>query len=402
MQKWKLLIITAIDIANRRLAPNQRVHHVIRSLATRCPQVTVLYNSMAPFEKQWSPLKRLVNIRDLEKAVIWQDGNIRYIEVHTNFFRFWHSSIHSTTGPALTLLHALLRDRNVYDIAVASTPWAGIVALWLKRIGRVRTVVYEDYDFFPGFYINQPNVFRAVMRIENRCISESDVVISVGEELAALRRSFTQRPIYIVENGYESQLFRPAASPRFNPIVLIYTGSLEHWAGVDLVIRAMPFILKQRSDVELHIIGSGPAEAEWKALVDELGLGDKVIFLGRKPYHELSRYTANATIGICTFRPSPLTQYAFPLKIAEYMAVGLPVLGTQVGEIARVIRQSQAGCLTDGSPEDIASAVMEMIESTQYTMLRQHALLYAGRLSWERLMERQWEIINAFCTKNKA
>lgn len=399
MQNWKLLIITAIDIANRRLAPNQRVHHVIRSLATRCPQVTVLYNSMAPFEKQWSLLKRLVYIRDLEKAVIWQDSNIRYIEVHTNFFRFWHSAIHSTTGPALTFLHGLLRDSSVFDVAVASTPWAGIVALWLKRLGRVRAVVYEDYDFFPGFYINQPNVFRAVMRIENRCIMESDAVISVGEELAALRRSFTQRPVYVVENGYEGQLFRPAASPRFDPTVLIYTGSLEHWAGVDLVIRAMPVILKQRSNAELHVIGSGPAEAEWKALVEKLGLGRRVIFLGRKPYHELSCYTANATIGICTFRPSPLTRYAFPLKIAEYMAVGLPVLGTDVGDIARIIRQSQAGCLTDGSPEDIASAVMEMLEPTHYTRLRQHALLYAERLNWERLMERQYEIIFWVCRR---
>jgi glycosyltransferase involved in cell wall biosynthesis len=393
----KLLIVTAIDVRNRRLAPNQRVHHVINGLAPRFEQTTVLYNSMAPFEKSLSPFQRLLALRDLEKSVVTQEGPVKYIEVHTNWFRFWHSPLHSVTGPALTTLHGFIKDRTVYDVAVASTPWSGITALQLKRLGRVRRVVYDDYDFFPGFYPNNGPVYEAINDMENRCITESDLVITVGEELARLRRTFTSVPVHVVENGYDDEVFRPRVEGYSGPPRLVYTGALEDWAGLDLVIRALPRLLATHPDVSLTIVGSGPHEQALKTLTKELKLERHVSFAGRVPYSDLPTFTGQASVGICTFKPSALTRYAFPLKVAEYVAMGLPVLGTDVGDIARVIQGSGAGLVTTGDPEHVAEQLRILLKPEVRAEASARARAYAPQLTWGCLLERQYNLIAEYC-----
>ncbi len=388
-----LLVITAVDVRNTRLAPNQRVQHLPRVLRTYFNDVTVLYNSMAPFEHRLTALQRLGCLGQMERSAVYTEGGVRYVEVRTNLFRFWHSPFHSYSGPLITTLRFLLRDSKVYDVAVASTPWGGLVGLWLKRLGRVRFLVYEDHDLFAGFYPDNLEVYGCVCGLENRLVAEADLVICVSEELARLRRSYTKRPVHVVENGYQGECFRPASRRKSRSPTLVYAGALEEWAGVQLVIHALPLLVKQFKTLRYLVLGQGNYRRELEERAERQGVSRHMQFLGRRPYTELSSHYSEADIGICTFVPSQLTRYAFPLKIVEYMAMGLPVLGTDVGDIARVIRESGAGRVTSGGPQDVARQIGELLEPQTKAAAGSRAIEYASKYAWEVLLDREYKLI---------
>ena len=64
--------------------------------------------------------------------------------------------------------------------------------------------------------------------------------------------------------------------------------------------------------------------------------------MGKKRYDELPNLLAKADIGVALFRVNDLMKYTFPLKVVEYMAAGLAVVGTRVGETERLWKRRVA------------------------------------------------------------
>ena len=147
---------------------------------------------------------------------------------------------------------------------------------------------------------------------------------------------------------------RPANS---EAVQILFTGRLRYYKGLQYLIEAMPQV---RPEGRLIIIGIGPMEADLRAQVARLGLGERVTFTGEVSDADLPGYYARADLFVL---PSCERSEAYGLVLLEAMAAGLPVVCTELGTGTSFINQNgQTGLVVPPSnPTALAVALNELI-----------------------------------------
>jgi glycosyltransferase involved in cell wall biosynthesis len=289
---------------------------------------------------------------------------------------------------ASLMVRPLIRKR--YELCIFGGPTNALLALLLKKKGIVGHLIYDDWDYFPGYVTSakRPVDSLAMKWRESISIRNADIVVSVSHPLGELRKRQGARQVMVVPNGVDYSLFQPAQNKRGHPPTLIYMGSLYPAWGVDLPIRALPAIRARIPDIRYLVLGAGPDEAALRAQAHEqLNLQDCVVFMGRVEPRGLPHFLEEADIGVLTCRQDPFREYAFPLKACEYMAAGLPVIGTRVGEIASIIEASRTGIIVDFTPEAFAEAAIELLgDPERYGVCSANAISCAMTYDWDQVL----------------
>jgi glycosyltransferase involved in cell wall biosynthesis len=260
---------------------------------------------------------------------------------------------------------------NDCDICLVSPGQAGFPALLAKLD---IPIVFEDVDRFEFF--THVRFKKIIVRfMESFCIRNSDLVISAGYNLAKSAEKTRKKPIALIPNGVDFTKFNSMAKKmvesNFERSDIVYLGSISEWSGLDIVIQSMPKILQYFPSTKLYIIGTGEEHliARLNSLSLELGISGNVVFMGKKSHNELPDILPRFLIGVATFPDTELMRNAFPLKILEYMAAGLIVIATDVGDTGCIIRESGGGLLVSAKPDSIASGVCRIIENSSYANL---------------------------------
>jgi len=406
----RVLAVTMIDL---RQEPNQRMHHVLRNLAELADETVVAMK----VRNRGRSLRELVRDSVTFRVEESRHGRVRILAVdpllnyaHAMGAGVVHGQLGARAGRARSLVATALsllgiardvvlvpafvttllaRTRGTFDVCVAQGPWEAAVGWALKRLGRVRLLVYDDIDLVAG---GQMLRLRSayVAWLERTLIRRADVAISSGWLLGDHRRRTTGREVLVIPNGVDPAHFRPAREKRPHPPTLVYMGNVAHYAGVDLAIRALPRIRAGLRRARLVIVGGGdpPYLAALRRLVADEGLTDAVEFRGPVPYSALPAILAQSDIGLATFRPGPLGAYAFPLKVVEYMAAGLAVIGTEASETAEILRRYPCGRAVPFDEASFATAVLELLADPEvYARSVETAVRGAEELTWVRAME---------------
>ena len=304
------------------------------------------------------------------------------------------------------LSYALLRRRlSRYPVCVYGHPGNSVLAYLLQRAAVALRVVYDDWDYFPvhSTTVRGRMDARELAWRERLSVRQADAVVSVSSVLARLRESQGAKRVLVAANGVDGEFFGRAESGRTasHPPTLIFVGSLFRAWGVDLAIESLPLIHRSLPTVRFLVVGSGPEEAALRALARRSpSLGEAVEFQGRQDYIRLPDHLAHADVGVVTYRDEEFVRYSSSLKALEYMAAGLPVLGTRVGETARLVEESGAGLLVDFSPEAFAAAALRLFQDRRiYDGCRKSARQCAAEHSWERTLEPVRELVGRFAAE---
>lgn len=281
-----------------------------------------------------------------------------------------------------------------YDVAVVGYPGNAWTASLLKRSGRAKKLIYDDWDYHPGLETN-PALANKVERRERLCARIADVVISVNGLLAELRIQQGARRVEVIPNGIDLSLFSQARVKAQHSPTLLYMGSLSPLWNVELAIRAMPALVRQIPNVRLLIAGYGPAEASLRKLSHQLGVETQVQFLGVLAYDALPSILAQADLGLTTAHPqSSFRRYASPLKIIEYMAAGLPVIANRLGQTEIMMRESDAGLLIENSADELAQAAASLLlDPARYAAFSRAAESYASAFDWNLLLNKAYRTV---------
>lgn len=144
--------------------------------------------------------------------------------------------------------------------------------------------------------------------------------------------------------------------------VLGFIGSFYAYEGLLLLVKALPMILEQAPETRLLLVGGGPDGEKLKRLCSELDLEDKVIFTGRVPHSEVTRYYQLVDIFVYPRLHMRLTDLVTPLKPLEAMAQEKLVLASDVGGHRELIRDGKNGRLFKaGDQASLAGIALEMI-----------------------------------------
>lgn len=410
-----LLVITQLDYRN---FANTRTQHIVRHFAAE--RVTVVSLRHRPqrrslwrlftlglerFEVEGVEVIEVTPIMATEPALGISLLGIANPYAPGDGLRIWVGRLFSLAGllrdflVPLSLLGAyLLRDRARYDICISEGPWAMLAGHALRRLRRSTIHVIDDYDYSPGIQ-SLSRIRRWVhKRIEAGLLRRADLVVSVGELLAELRRRQTGREVFVIPNGIDVAQFVPARDKRPHLPTALYCGAVEEWSGLDMVVRAWPQVLARVTDAQIVIAGHATPSYE-KYLLGEirrLGLNAHVHLLGPVAHLQLPRLLATADVGLAVFLPIELRKYAFSLKVIEYMAAGVAVLTTADSQSALLVRRLESGRAVDYDCNAIGSALGDLLaDGTLRARYAANGARASSQYDWAVLMARFVDLVDA-------
>jgi glycosyltransferase involved in cell wall biosynthesis len=149
-------------------------------------------------------------------------------------------------------------------------------------------------------------------------------------------------------------------TPIFNRSPIIgYIGRLSEEKGVLNFIEALPYILNEKKDLRVIVVGDGPLMDSITRILQEKRISDRVDLLGWIAHDNLPQYLNQLQLLIL-----PSNTEGLPNIILEAMACGTPVLATPVGAIPDIIKNRETGfIMNNNSPNCIASNVIGVLDS---------------------------------------
>ena len=254
-------------------------------------------------------------------------------------------------------------------------------------------VVYEIRAFWEDAAVDHGTTtegsvrYRVTRALETWALKRIDHAFTICE---GLRRDIVERGIpaaklTVIPNAVDVEGFQlsGAADPVLRrqlglegATVLGFVGSFYAYEGLDLLLDAFPALLHKRPELRLLLVGGGPQETNLKAQAQRLGVADKLIFTGRVPHSEVSRYYDQIDLLAYPRHSMRLTELVTPLKPLEAMAQGRLFVASDVGGHRELIRDGETGTLFKaGSADALAEAVLDMLDHRE----RWPAMRAAGR-----------------------
>jgi glycosyltransferase involved in cell wall biosynthesis len=273
-------------------------------------------------------------------------------------------------------LHRLAEAFNMARLARRARPdavhahdVAMLVPAWIAaRLSRAR-LIYDSHELATGVpYRSRPWAL-LVVAIERLLVPRCDAVITVSDGIAdrlAERYSLRARPI-VIRNVCD--LPPPGAAPAADlrkelrlgeaPIVL-HQGAVARHRGCETLVRATAEL---DGPHVLFLGAEGPYADRLRNLALHLGLDDRVHFHPPVPLDSLLSYTAQANVGVSLLEPSCENhRLALPNKVFEYMAAGVPVVGSALPELERFLSEHPIGCAVDpNDPSAVARALNRVL-----------------------------------------
>ncbi len=202
--------------------------------------------------------------------------------------------------------------------------------------------------------------------IERRFIRGAAHVFTVSPSIAEIlkKRYKIRRPTVIpntpVPTTYTKSSYLhdwSGANPK-EPIIL-HQGQMRAGRGCEQLIRAISHL----PDGQVVFLGNGPLQPTLQALASEKNLGRRVHFHPAVPPEDLIQITASANIGVTLLQDSCLNhRYALPNKLFEYIMANIPVLGSNLPEIRRVITEHNVGLTANqADPQELAQTLHVML-----------------------------------------
>lgn len=201
-------------------------------------------------------------------------------------------------------------------------------------------------------------------RREDKVLASAAVRIAVSEQLSKKVEERCGQDVVCVPNGVETELFlempergeaRRALGLPVDGLLVGFTGSLRPWHGLDVAIESLPML----EGVELAVAGDGDVKHELVRQADQLGVADRIRWLGQLPHTVIPTFLAAVDVAVA---PYPLLDdfiYS-PLKIFEYLASGTPVVASSIGQIPDII-DSFGVLVPPGNPVELAAAIRHVL-----------------------------------------
>jgi phosphatidylinositol alpha-1,6-mannosyltransferase len=244
----------------------------------------------------------------------------------------------------------------------------------------------------------------------SRALLYCDRIVAVSRFSAGLAERIGVPPnrISVVHPGCDAETFIPKrAEPellsrvlgaRSQDRVILTIGSLVARKGHDMVIRALPMVLRAIPDTTYLIVGDGPCRRDLEAQARELGVAERVVFAGQVCDAELPDYYALSDVFIMASREQveDCTVEGFGIVYLEANACGKPVIGGRSGGVPDAVQDGETGLLVDPrSPEKIARALISLLSDRTRAarMGRVGRARVVQEFSWSRMAEQVYHVL---------
>jgi glycosyltransferase involved in cell wall biosynthesis len=200
-------------------------------------------------------------------------------------------------------------------------------------------------------------------RKERAVLQGADLRVAVSDEVAAeVDDAAPGKPVAVVPNGVDGHLFaelpestdarRFLGLPTSRPVIG-FAGSLRPWHGLEVLIEA----LAELPALVLAVAGEGEVRGGLEKRAGQVGVADRVLWMEQLPHHLIPGFLAALDVAVLPY--PALAGFSFsPLKLYEYLAAGVPVVGSDLGQIRTALGGGRWGTLVrPGDPSALAEGI---------------------------------------------
>jgi len=279
----------------------------------------------------------------------------------------------------------VVEERNI-DVIHAHYAIPHATAALLGRAmlrGRVRPGIVTTLH---GTDVTLVGLDRAYLRATQWSIEESDVVTAVSRSLALTTvrdMGVARDDIVVVPNAVDAQRFAgprdPQARNRYaNPHekLLVHVSNFRPVKRIDDVVRIFAKV-NDALPARLLMVGEGPERPNALALAQELGVAERIAFVGSFPRIETMLALADLFL-------LPSSQESFGLAALEAMASGMPVVATDIGGIPEVVKDGVSGFLHPlGAVDAMAASAIALLRDDALHARFAHAAREHARANFD-------------------
>ncbi len=244
--------------------------------------------------------------------------------------------------------------------------------------------VLRDREWIPEAV--RPLLSTAWDRWERMLVKRCAGLIVVTEGVADHYRNIHKKMV-IVANFPDLTPHLSLPAPQRDGVTCIFSGSLNLNRGLLNILEAIAILDRRGAPAKCIIAGRGSAELTGKleSEANRLGIARHVKLLGPYEWHEGLKMASEASIGLVPHLAEGNNLVAWPVKMLDYMALGLPLVYSDLSCHQELLAGHEVGIpFRAGDPESLANAIETLVKdrSLQKRLGEQGRALTASKLNW--------------------
>ena len=356
-----ILLIANLPVPNG-LAGTNRLLSLAKGLSANGQTVSIFI---------LNPTERRQSIKNHSKKGMIEDVSFRYLSPSTvvpadsflKFFSFLYGALN------LLLKIGFATSKKLPAVIIMMQTWT-VYPLLLYPLARLRGIpLVQERNEYPFLSLREKKLLRRIdFYIYTKLVLRLfDGMILMTKNLITYFKKFVRKDCLLIHTPMtvDTTRFIEKTDSPFKFPYFAYVGYL--WGdkdGVPDMFKAFSMFSKIHPEYKLCVIGDNSNVREFEKLsllLRELNITDKVIFSGRVERELIPGYLSNAQLLLLARPDNVQAQGGFPTKLGEYLATGVPVVVTKVGEIPDYLTDGKNAFLAE--PDNPASFTEKMIEA---------------------------------------
>ncbi|MDP2895881.1 MAG: glycosyltransferase family 4 protein [bacterium] len=304
-------------------------------------------------------------------------------------------------------IHKLLRTHRIDAFHVHDLAMVGTVLAFARRRGiPVIADLHENYPALArsAFARRKPRLAERFMwpnrweRLERRWGRRCAHVLVVVDEMKerVVAKGIRPEKITVIENTVDVDQFLSLPVDdrlveRFRgDFVISYIGSFAPHRGLDVVVRAMPRLLRDIPNARLLLVGDGEMMPQLRSLAETMALDDRVLLTGWVTFEKVPSYIAASDVCIVPHISTEQTEASGPHKLFQYMLMAKPVVVSSCRSLRRMIEETGAGAVFKaGDSNSFAETVLKLRDpATRKTLGEAGRKAASEKYNWDKTSER--------------
>lgn len=276
------------------------------------------------------------------------------------------------------------------------------IAYLISRGTRAK-LIYDSHELwadpahregFPGW------LFQAGLWMERAIARRADAVITVCDSIARHMARAMSIPLPVVLRNVPAKVARPTVDDlrylrqetglNVDTQIILHLGGIDPGRGLETLIKAMQWVDPSAAAVFMGY-GAEKYIDRLRALAQQLNVHHRIYYLPAVSPENVCRYSAGATIGVALFESICLSHtYELPNKLFEYLQAGLPVVVSDLPEMAALVSKYHVGqTFHEGEANGLAAVLNSFLRcEAKLAYYREMATAAAQELNWEREEEK--------------
>jgi glycosyltransferase involved in cell wall biosynthesis len=165
------------------------------------------------------------------------------------------------------------------------------------------------------------------------------------------------------EKEISQDLFSRILSDYKGKFVISYIGGFSEDRGIDVLIKALPDIIKKIHNAHLLLVGDGKIKNELQQLAQEWKVSENVTFAGWVDQEEVPAYMAISNVCVIPHYANSHINRTIPHKLFQYMAMGKPIVSTDALPLKRIIESNRCGIVVlSGNASAMSEAIIKLCD----------------------------------------